>query len=205
MNSQSIAVMNSRSVSMRRNQRGMSFAEVLMSLAIIGILIYATTTMMSTGIVSTKANTDRQFAIQKSLSMLEELKSLVQVNNAGAINVLDQYDDGLLYRSRLTTIGGTAALADPVTYPADEAVSGNLPLDNGRTRWVYSRQVSVAPLSAPNNPLLIISSNDVRLVRVRVYKNGYDTAGNVSSRRLLAEVASVIRTLAVTYPPTQVY
>ncbi len=183
---------------MSHRQRGMSFAEVLMSIAIIGVLIYAVATVSSTGIQATKTNTDRQFAIQKALSMLEELKSLVQVNNAGTITVLDNFNDALLFRDRLTTIG-------LLTDPADEGVSGNLPLDPTKARWVYSRQISVGPLSDPNDPALIISSTDVRLVRVRVYKNQFNSTGALINRRLLAEVASVVRTLAVSFPTTQVY
>jgi prepilin-type N-terminal cleavage/methylation domain-containing protein len=190
----------------RRSQRGFTLAEVMMATALIGVLVYATVTITSTGLQLTKGNMDKQFATQKAISMLEELKALVQVNQGAAITVLDAFDDGTAYRARLTTVGVVQ------TDPPSDPVSGNtnlgptyslqtfgIPLPNGPCCWMYSRQISVRPLTDPNNPLQIIGSTDVRLVRVRVYKN------DVAGPRLLAEVASVIRTLAVSFPPTQVY
>jgi len=190
----------------RRSQRGFTLAEVMMASALIGVLVYATVTISSTGIKLTKSNMDKQFATQKAISMLEEMKALVQVNQGTTITVLDGYDDGTNYRARLTTRG--LILTDPPAEP----VSGNILLGptyatqsfttftpQPAVGWLYSRQISVKPLTDPNNPLQVIGSTDVRLVRVRVYKN------DESGPRLLAEVASVIRTLAVAFPPTQVY
>ena len=190
----------------RRSQRGFTLAEVMMATALIGVLVYATVTISSTGIKLTKSNMDKQFATQKAISMLEEMKALVQVNQGANITVLDSYADGTNYRARLTTRG--LILTDPPAEP----VSGNILLGptyatqsfttftpQPSVGWLYSRQISVTPLTDPNNPLQIIGSTDVRLVRVRVYKN------DASGPRLLAEVASIIRTLAVAFPPTQVY
>jgi prepilin-type N-terminal cleavage/methylation domain-containing protein len=190
----------------RRSQRGFTLAEVMMATALIGVLVYATVTISSTGIKLTKSNMDKQFATQKAISMLEEMKALVQVNQGTTITVLDGYDDGTNYRARLTTRGLI------LTDPPEEPVSGNIELGptyatqsfdtftpQPATGWLYSRQISVKPLTDPINPLQIIGSTDVRLVRIRVYKN------DASGPRLLAEVASVIRTLAVAFPPTQVY
>jgi hypothetical protein len=198
MNSGTLSRRNSKEQRMKSRQHGLSFAEVLMSIAIIGVLIYGVVTVTSTGLQHSKTNTDRQFAIQKALSMLEELKALVQVSQGGAITVLDNFNDQNLFRDRLTTVG---AIADP----ADEDISGNTRLNPVGTMWLYSRQISVTPLADPANPNLVITSSDVRLVRVRVYKNQYAVGGALQGRRLLAEVASVIRTLAVSFPTTQVY
>ena len=176
----------------RRSQRGFSLAEVMMATAMIGVLVYATVTITSTGLRLSKGNMDRQFATQKAISMLEELKALVQINQGAQITVLDGFEDGTAFRNRLTTVGN---LVDP----PDEPVSGNIQAGTG---WFYSRQISVRPLTDPNNPNQVIGSTDVRLVRVRVYKN--DPTGR-EAPRLLAEVASVVRTLAVSFPPTEVF
>lgn len=179
---------------MNVRQRGMTLMEVLFSVAGVAILIFATISANSTALLSTRNNQDKQFATQKALSMLEELKSQVQVSAGTNITILDKYDDGSAYFPRLTIIGDKTGATS--TQPADEPISGNKSMG---TSWLYVRQISVKPLTDPTNALLIISSSDVRLVRVRVYRN--DPAGP----RLLAEVASVVRTLAVNFPTTQVY
>jgi prepilin-type N-terminal cleavage/methylation domain-containing protein len=196
----------------RRSQRGFTLAEVMMASAMIGVLIFATVTMTSTGLKLTKTNMDRQFATQKAISMIEEMKALVQVNTGANITVIDGLDDDVHYEPRLTTTGLKTA-------PPTDTVSGNtlngpgyalgtggasgfiwpvtpVPVGAG---WLYSRQISVKPLTNPTDPTQIVSSTDVRLVRVRVFKN------DVGGPRLLSEVASVIRTLSVSFPPAQVY
>jgi prepilin-type N-terminal cleavage/methylation domain-containing protein len=196
----------------RRSQRGFTLAEVMMASAMIGVLIFATVTMTSTGLKLTKVNMDKQFATQKAISMIEEMKALVQVNTGANITVIDGLDDDVHYEPRLTTTGLKTA-------PPTDTVSGNtlngpgyalgtggasgflwpvtpIPVGAG---WLYSRQISVKPLTNPNDPTQIVSSTDVRLVRVRVFKN------DVGGPRLLSEVASVIRTLSVSFPPAQVY
>jgi Tfp pilus assembly protein PilE len=179
---------------MNVRQRGMTLMEVLFSVAGVAILIFATISANSTALLSTRNNQDKQFATQKALSMLEELKSQVQVNTGTNITILDKYDDGSAYFPRLTIIGDKTGAT--TTQPADEPISGNKSMG---TSWLYVRQISVKPLTDPTNASIIISSSDVRLVRVRVYRN--DPAGP----RLLAEVASVVRTQAVNFPTTQVY
>jgi prepilin-type N-terminal cleavage/methylation domain-containing protein len=161
-------------------QRGMSLAEVLIAVAITGVLIFATLAVTQAILRRTRMNMDKQFATQKAIAMLEELKSLVQVNSQSA-TLLDSYDNGELFSPLLTTLAG-------VTDPAS-TISGNQAAGTG---WIYDRQISVSKLPGQ-------SSIGVRLVRVRVYK--YDQG----QHRLVAEVASVIRTLATVMPPTEVY
>ena len=67
---------------MRTKQSGMSLAELLLGVAILGTLILATMNVTTAIMRNTKTNMDRQFATQKAISMLEELKALVQVNTA---------------------------------------------------------------------------------------------------------------------------
>lgn len=175
----------------RKNQEGMTLAEVLMAVALVAVMIFATMTLTSTSITATKNNMDKQFATQKAIAMLEELKALVQVNTGTQITVLDQYNKSS-YLARLTTKGNEE------TDDPGAPISGNVS-DQAGTGWLYSRQIEVKPLLDSLDSSVQISSNDVRMVRVRVFKN------ERGGRRLLAEVASVVQTLAVTFPPTQVY
>jgi prepilin-type N-terminal cleavage/methylation domain-containing protein len=50
-----------------RTQRGFTLAEVMMATALIGVLVYATVTITSTGLSLTKTNMDKQFADRKSV------------------------------------------------------------------------------------------------------------------------------------------
>jgi prepilin-type N-terminal cleavage/methylation domain-containing protein len=176
---------------MRSKQSGMTLVELMAGVAILSILIFATMNVTTAITRSTKTNMDRQFATQKAISMLEELKALVQVNTGTSITVIDDYNDAGAYRLRLTTQGG-----DPNSNPG-EALSGNLRQGAG---WLYSRQISVKPMTDPNDSSILISSNDVRMVRVRVYRNLPD-----GQRQLMSEVASIVRTLAASFSPSQVY
>ncbi len=147
---------------MRSVEKGMTLAEVVVAMGLVAVLVFATMTVTSAALTGTKNNMDKQFATEKAISMLEELKALVQVNNQTTITVIDDYNDGTSFRDRLTTLGA-------LTDPAGDALSANLPMAGGS--WLYSRQISVRPLTDPNNSSLLVSSNDVRMVRVRVYKN----------------------------------
>jgi type II secretory pathway pseudopilin PulG len=176
---------------MRSKQSGVSLVELLVGVAILGMLIYATMNVTTAVTRNTKTNMDRQFATQKAISMLEELKALVQVNTGTSITVIDDYNDAGAFRLRLTTLGG-----DPNSNPGDE-LSGNVTQGSG---WLYSRQISVKPMTDPNDSSILISSNDVRMVRVRVYRNLPN-----GQRQLMSEVASIVRTLAASFSPSQVY
>ena len=175
---------------MRDKQRGMTLAELMLAVAILATLIFATMNVTTAITRSTKTNMDRQFATQKAISMLEELKALVQVNTGTSITVIDDYNDAGAFRNRLTTLG------DANANPGD-ALSGNVPYGSG---WLYSRQISVRTMTDPVQTDLLISSNDVRMVRVRVYRNLPN-----GEKQLLSEVASIVRTLAASFSPSQVY
>ena len=62
----------------RRNQSGMSLMEVLAALAIVGVMIVGTMTVVSSAHHLTRNTTNKEFATQKAISMLEELKSVIQ-------------------------------------------------------------------------------------------------------------------------------
>jgi type II secretory pathway pseudopilin PulG len=157
----------------------MSLVEVLVALAILAIIITFSTTMISTALRGTQDNINKQFATQKAVSMLEELRALVQTDSGATAVVLDDYDDGTINQTILTT-------RDGVTNPADPA-SGNR---MAGAQWLFERRITVQRIQG---------ANDVRLVNVKVYVRD---AGGV---RVLAEVAGVLSTIPHDMPPTQVY
>ncbi len=163
----------------------MSLIEVLVALALVVLMVFGMLNFSQSAFSVTRHNLNKQFATQKAISMLEELKSLVQVRGDSA-SVLDSYDDGAYLKAVLTT---DRSVTDPAA-----AVSGNVALGPGR--WKYLRQVTVSLLPGTTDP-------DVRLASVRVAINRDDNRDGEPDA--LAEVAGVIRTAAGNYPPTQVY
>lgn len=172
----------------RKRQSGMTLAEVLVAVALVSTMVFATLTVTVTAITASRNNISKEFATQKAISMLDELKTVVQTDNGGTLKTLDQYDNGLSNKTVLTTQNELDS--DPANRPAaDDPISGNSPLPGGK--WLYERRISVQKLPG--------LSNDVRLVNVKVFKN------EEKGQRLVAEVASVIRTLDKAMPPSQVY
>ncbi len=169
---------------MRNSQRGMSLAEVLVGLMILSVMILTTLTATTTALKLTKNNVNKEFGTQKAISMLEELRALVQAQTGTRVTVLDAYDDGVKNKFILTTQGQLPTL---ITQPGD-LISGNIARGTG---WLYERRISVQPVPG--------QGNDVRFVNVKVFIN------EDGGQRLLAEVASVLRTLVVDMPPSQVY
>lgn len=166
---------------MRKKQEGMTLPEVLVSMVIVGTIVVFSARMVTTAYRGTQDNMNKQFATQKAVSMLEELRALVQVEGQGnnAV-VLDSFDDGVTNQPILTT-------QKNVTAP-DAPASGNKLTAPGK--WLFERRITVQKVAG---------ANDLRLVNVKVFVN--DAGGN----RLLAEVASVLSTIGQNAPPTQVY
>jgi type II secretory pathway pseudopilin PulG len=163
----------------RKQSAGMSLVEVLVALGMLGILIMATVSLTTAAYNTTRYNSDKQFATQKAISILEELKALAQTNQGTNPVLLDRYDDGNTVSPILTVQTGATA---------GDTLSGNT--GSGST-WLYSRRITVQRVGQ--------SGSAVRLVRVAVFKN--ENGG----QRLVAEVSSVIRTISTIMPPTQVY
>jgi type II secretory pathway pseudopilin PulG len=167
---------------MKMNQRGVTLVETLLALMLITIAMMAALVYCFSAMQGTRHNKDKDFAIQKAIAILEEMKGVVEQNDADAGGVLDGFDDGATTTPMLTIEPSTAGPA----YPG----SGNVMVDTGR--WKFERQISVQKFPS-------LQTSDVRLVNVRVY--GWDSG----QQSLLAEVSSVIQTIADRYPPTQVY
>jgi Tfp pilus assembly protein PilV len=165
-------------------QSGISLAEVMAGIAIMSIMILATVTVSTTATIQTRRNTDKEFATQKAITMLEELRAVVQIQSGETIRDLDAFDDGTANKPTLTT--------DPKITDPSASASGNIPFDLAKAKWKFERRISVQRLPG--------QSNDARIVNVKVFRNVENRAPE-----LLAEVASVIRTLVTVMPPSQVY
>ncbi len=172
-------------IAMRNAQRGMSLAEVLVGLMILSVMIMTTLTTTTTALKLTKNNVNKEFATQKAISMLEELRSLVQTSNGSTLTFLDAYDDGTQNKFILTTQGQKT---NPVSTQPEDLISGTPLAERGGCTSAASRSSRYPG-----------QGNDVRFVNVKVFIN------EDGKQRLLAEVASVLRTLVVDMPTTQVY
>lgn len=162
-------------------QRGASLIEFLVAMGILTICLLAAVTYISSSMQGTRHNANKDFAIQKAISILEELKGVFETKTGNNATLLDGYDDG-------TDTDPVLTIQDGVTDPAHPA-SGNVQVSG---EWKFERRISVSKFPS-------VQSNDVRLVSVRIYGT------EQGQKRILAEVSSVIRTIADAYPPTQVY
>ena len=165
-----------------RRQRGVTLVETLMALLLITVAMMAALVYAFSAMQGTRHNKDKHFAVQKAISILEEMKGVVEQESAGASLLLDGYDDG-------TTTSPLLTIESAITEPATPG-SDNYQAEAGR--WKFERQISVQKFPS-------LQTNDVRLVNVRVF--GWESG----QRSLLAEVSSVIQTIADRYPPTQAY
>lgn len=173
-----------------RNQKGMSLIEVLIALFLCSIVILAAITFISTSFKNTSRNKDKDFATQKAIAMLEELKSILE-SQGDDTTLLDSYDDGAVESEFLT-------IRRDVTDPLDPA-SGNVTfpaINPSQPGFKYLRRIMVQRLPGAQ-------SSSIRLVNVKVFVNKDDDKDGDPD--LLAEVAGVIQTVASNFPPTQVY
>ena len=115
-----------------KRQSGMTLVEALVAMAIVGVIVISSTRLVATAMRATRDNLNRQFATQKAISMLEELRALIQTQSGATTIVLDDYDNGVTSIPLLTTQLN-------VTDPA-HPTSGNRPIGSS---WLYSRRITV--------------------------------------------------------------
>jgi prepilin-type N-terminal cleavage/methylation domain-containing protein len=177
-----------------QSQKGMSLIEVLIALLLSSIVVLAAVTFISTSFTNTTRNKDKDFATQKAIAMLEELKAILEDQKNDA-SLLDAYDDGPLKvypesESADLTIRDVVSPLDPP--------SGNIAWAAPKTDtdFKYVRHISVQRLPGAQ-------SGSIRLVNVKIFLN--DDVDRDGKPDLLAEVAGVLQTVASNFPPTQVY
>ncbi len=163
--------------------KGMTLVELTIAMGVIGTLVVVTMGFVGTNAREVTLNEDRAFAVQKATMMVSELRGVAERPDTEDASTLDSYDDGV----------GTSNLlcADlTVTDPGHE-FSGNVLYDG---RWRYSRRITVRKFPS-------LDTRDVRIVTVRVFL----TSNALQDDTTLAEVTSVINTVAEAFPPSQVY
>lgn len=166
-----------------RRAAGMTLIEVLIASAILAFAIAVFLTFESGALHQADTVQERQFAITRATSMIEELKAYVEGGSESHAELLDDFDDGTATNPVLSTQKEVRAPDDPV--------SGNVRLPGGL--WKYTRRVNVSKLAG-------IDSRDVRVVTVTVFLSN----GKQPGWKVLAEVSRVIRTIGSYMPPTQV-
>ena len=174
-----------------RTARGFSLLEMLIAGTIIAIVGLAGAAYVSRSTQAADWSRDRVFARQKALSILSELKSFVEGASNQAADELDGFDDGFTFNASLTIAPDPV---NPTVLAAPEhPLSGNA--REGSTQWRWYRQISVRRFSG-------VVTRDLRICTVRVYRH---RAGGTVPGEQMAEVSSVVRTVADSYPTTQVY
>ena len=166
-----------------KKEKGITLAETLVAMAIFSFIMLSTAVYISTAFTTSQDTEDRAFATEKALQIINELRAYAQRGEEGT-QVLDSFDDGVQTNPILT-------IKEGVTDPADRQ-SGNVDLGG---YWKFRRRITVRRIpNAPNN-------KDIRYVTVRIYR----ATENDPTHQVLAEVSSVIQTVADNYPPSQVF
>ncbi len=163
---------------MKINQKGMTLVEVLVSLLLVSLVIFATVAFITGAFRSTAHNQEKEFATQKAISILDELKSFVE-DKQGVGSLLDDFNEPT--DSPVLTIQNGAVPDDPV--------SSNIAYVSSPSGWLYTKQITVTPIGDADN----------RLVNVKLFTFKY------GKKTLISEVAGVLRTIAPSFAPTQVY
>lgn len=163
---------------MKINQKGMTLVEVLVSLLLVSLIILATVSFISGAYRATAHNQEKEFATQKAISILDELKSFVE-DKQGVGSLLDDFNE-TTDSPVLTTQDGAVP---------DDPVSANTVYSSSPSGWLYTKQITVTPIGDADN----------RLVNVKVFTYKY------GKQTLVSEVAGVLRTIAPSFAPTQVY
>lgn len=162
---------------------GMTLVEVLIASAIFAFAVTIFLTYQGSAFEQVNRIEEREMAISRAVSMIEELEAYVEGGGESHASLLDDFDDGTAVNPVLSTLKEVHAPDDPV--------SGNARLAGGL--WKYTRRITVSKLQG-------VDSRDVRQVVVTVFRSD----GKDPQARVLAEVSRVIRTIGSYMPPTQV-
>jgi len=173
------------------NSQGYTFVELLIAVAILGVMVSGVILARSFMAKQTVSAGDQAYATQKAIQMFEELKGLVNGQEKQGVAVLDNYTDGTSYNTVLTT-DKTVDTSPPSSGNAGDALSGNK-LTNGH--WRYLRQVQINRMA--NDP-------NVREVVIKVWLYATDSSPKTPGK-LLATEAGLLRTISNVFSPTQVF
>lgn len=164
---------------MKRNDDGLTLVEIMIGMIILAIIaISIATSLMNTGRFSRQIS-DRTFATQKCVQMMEELRAYVASSTSTLITSLDSYDDGV------------DASNNPICNPiltTNKAVTNASDPTSGNNHGKFCRNVMISPV--PNDA-------SSRRVYIHVY--------NANTMQPLAQTISLLQLSPNTYAPTQSY
>ncbi len=173
-----------------RRQRGFSLIEILISTALVAIAAMTAVAYVTRATGHADWAKDKVFARQKALSIVAELRGFVEGGSGEVAADLDGYDDGL------ALIPSLSIAPDPLDPGAfvkpDHGLSGNH-YESGAWRWYRRITVRHYPGS---------ESRDLRICTVRIYRVAQ---GDALPGAKMAEVSTVIRTVAEAKPSTHVF
>lgn len=170
--------------------KGFSLLETLIAGVIVSVVGMAGAAYVVRSTQGADWSRDRMFARQKALSILSELKSFVEGSVNQAADELDGFDDGLTYNPTLSIAPDPG---DPTELVApNHALSGNV---QEGSDWRWYRHITVKRFTG-------VLTRDLRICTVRVWRH---RTGDTIPGEQMAEVSSVVRTVADSYPTTQVY
>ena len=170
----------------RLDAKGLTLVELLISVTILAMVAMAVISSRYFMAKRSQVNSDKAYAAEKAIQMMEELKALVagSEQSAGGIGVLDSYDDGSsAYNPLLTT--------DKIVTSPSDPLSGNRAFNGG---WRFLRNISIQR---------VVNDPNARRVFIRVFKSS-DTNTALPDTDL-ADVGGVLRTIASVNAPSQVF
>ncbi|MBU0755547.1 MAG: prepilin-type N-terminal cleavage/methylation domain-containing protein, partial [Planctomycetes bacterium] len=166
-----------------QKNKGFSLVEVTIATSIMAVVLLVAVSFVTTAKRSTQDSNERAFAVQKAISLIEEVRNYTQ--QVGDFAELDILDDG--------TVNNPVLTIQNVDSP-DEAASGNSTCGLSSTGWRFSRRLEIRPIPG-------CSIRDLRIVTAYVFRE----LGNNISRRL-ADVSTVLRSPGnQAFPTTQTY
>ena len=171
---------------------GMSLFEVLVAAGILAIVSASAVFFLLTEWRQDALDRDREFAMDRAQSILEELRAFAEVGETNDAATLDQFDDGITFSNTLSTLHKPVPFGAQLVDP-DAPISGNMRTSDGT--WRYARRITVRHFPG-------VDQRDLRIVTVRVFLSAGATTGTGPE---IANVSSAIRTVSEPVPPTQVY
>jgi type II secretory pathway pseudopilin PulG len=170
----------------RKREAGITLVEMIFTIGIFAVITIAAFNHIGISWSFTRVNQDRIFAFRRAQFILSELQTYVDRGDEQNAADLDRFDDGTATSPVLTITEVNGGLVTP-----DHPSSMNNKDAEGR--WIWTRRITVKPFPGQN-------TRDVRFVTVRMFKK--NKAGREAQ---LAEISSVVRSVAKAYPTTQVY
>ncbi|MHC4852949.1 MAG: type IV pilus modification PilV family protein, partial [Planctomycetota bacterium] len=167
-------------------QKGFTFVELIFAVIITVLATLVLISHLAISYKQSRSQRDRVFAFMVAKSILSEVQAFAAAGEGSENNDVDDLDDGSNVNPTLSiaTTGAGALL------PPDHELSGN---SMRGMDWVWSRQITVRPLAGLDNRML-------RYVSVRIFKQN-----EKGVRREIANLSSVVNSLALSYPSTQVF